>query len=43
VGQGDAGSILASLLPQVIDGLTPQGRVPTTPDLDVALGALLGR
>jgi uncharacterized protein YidB (DUF937 family) len=43
VAQGDAGSILASLLPQVIDGLTPQGRVPPTPDLDVALGALLGR
>jgi len=43
VDTSQAGSILASLLPQVIDGLTPHGRVPAAPDLDVALGALLGR
>ena len=43
VEPSQAGSILASLLPQVVDGLTPQGSIPAGPNLDVALGALLGR
>jgi uncharacterized protein YidB (DUF937 family) len=33
--------LLASLLPSVIDQLTPQGRVPESNDLESALGGLL--
>ncbi len=41
VPHGDAGGLLASLLPAVIDQLTPQGRVPESNDLESALGGLL--
>jgi len=41
VPQGEAGGLLASLLPAVIDQLTPQGRVPESNDLESALGGLL--
>ncbi len=41
VPQGDAGNLLASLLPTVIDHLTPQGTVPQTNALESALGGLL--
>jgi uncharacterized protein YidB (DUF937 family) len=41
VPQGEAGGLLASLLPAVIDQLTPQGRVPESNDLESALGNLL--
>jgi uncharacterized protein YidB (DUF937 family) len=41
VPHGDAGGLLASLLPAVIDQLTPQGRVPESNDLESALGSLL--
>jgi uncharacterized protein YidB (DUF937 family) len=41
VPQGEAGGLLASLLPAVIDHLTPQGTVPGTNALESALGGLL--
>jgi uncharacterized protein YidB (DUF937 family) len=42
VGSGQAGSVLASLLPAVIDQLTPEGRAPQQQSLDSTLGSLLG-
>jgi uncharacterized protein YidB (DUF937 family) len=42
IPQGDAGSVLASLLPGLIDGLTPQGQVPSPTSLEGSLGSLLG-
>jgi uncharacterized protein YidB (DUF937 family) len=41
VPQGDAGNLLASLLPSVVDHLTPQGTVPQANALESALGGLL--
>ena len=44
-GQGQpAGAVLAQVLPDLIDRLTPQGRVPAAGELDpmAALGSLLG-
>jgi uncharacterized protein YidB (DUF937 family) len=41
VQQGEAGGLLASLLPAVINQLTPQGQVPESNDLESALGGLL--
>jgi uncharacterized protein YidB (DUF937 family) len=41
VPQAEAGGLLASLLPAVVDQLTPQGSVPPTGDLESALGGLL--
>jgi uncharacterized protein YidB (DUF937 family) len=41
VPQSQAGALLASLLPAVIDQLTPQGRVPESSELESALGGLL--
>jgi uncharacterized protein YidB (DUF937 family) len=41
VPQGEAGGLLASLLPAVIDQLTPHGKVPESNDLESALGGLL--
>jgi uncharacterized protein YidB (DUF937 family) len=41
VPMGEAGGLLASLLPTVIDQLTPQGTVPETNSLESALGGLL--
>lgn len=42
VSSGEAGGLLASLLPTVIDQLTPQGQVPQADALESALGGLLG-
>jgi uncharacterized protein YidB (DUF937 family) len=42
VAPGQAGSLLAALLPSVIDQLTPDGRVPQENQLDDTLGSLLG-
>jgi uncharacterized protein YidB (DUF937 family) len=41
VPHGEAGGLLASLLPAVIDQLTPHGRVPESNDIESALGGLL--
>jgi uncharacterized protein YidB (DUF937 family) len=41
VPQSDAGGLLASLLPVVVDRLTPEGEVPETNALESALGSLL--
>jgi len=44
MGQGDLAGSLAKMLPQLIDGLSPQGRLPAgggLPDLG-SLGGLLG-
>ena len=41
VPHGEAGGLLASLLPAVIDHLTPQGQVPESNALESALGGLL--
>jgi uncharacterized protein YidB (DUF937 family) len=41
VPHSQAGSILASLLPAVVDHLTPNGQVPETNALEGALGGLL--
>jgi uncharacterized protein YidB (DUF937 family) len=41
ISQGDAGSVLASVLPGLISGLTPQGKVPAQSSLEGTLGSLL--
>lgn len=41
VSHQDAGGLLASLLPAVIDHLTPDGSVPATNNLESSLGGLL--
>lgn len=41
VPHGEAGGLLASLLPAMIDRLTPQGQVPDSKDLESTLGGLL--
>jgi uncharacterized protein YidB (DUF937 family) len=41
IPQGEAGGLLAGLLPTVIDQLTPHGRVPESNELESALGGLL--
>ena len=41
VPQGEAGGLLASLLPAVINQLTPEGNVPQANDLESTLGSLL--
>jgi uncharacterized protein YidB (DUF937 family) len=43
VGQGDAGSVLASILPELVNQMTPQGQVPQGNALDGMLGSLLGQ
>jgi uncharacterized protein YidB (DUF937 family) len=43
VGSGEAPSILASILPELVNQLTPQGQVPQGNALDGALGSLLGQ
>ena len=42
IGQSEASSVLAGLLPDVINHLTPQGQLPDPDGLDNALGGLLG-
>jgi uncharacterized protein YidB (DUF937 family) len=41
VSNQDAGGLLASLLPAVVDHLTPKGEVPATNELESGLGGLL--
>jgi uncharacterized protein YidB (DUF937 family) len=41
VSHGEAGGLLASLLPSVIDHLTPQGQVPESSAFESSLGGLL--
>jgi uncharacterized protein YidB (DUF937 family) len=41
VPHSEAGSLLASLLPTVVDHLTPDGKMPETNALESALGGLL--
>ena len=41
IGQGDAASVLASVLPGLVDHLTPNGQVPAANDLQSTLGGLL--
>jgi uncharacterized protein YidB (DUF937 family) len=41
VSHAEAGGLLASLLPAVIDHLTPQGQMPASNDLESSLGGLL--
>jgi uncharacterized protein YidB (DUF937 family) len=46
LGEGDLASGLAALLPQVVDGLTPNGQMPSggaTPGLAGLIGSLLAR
>lgn len=47
LGEGDLAGGLAGLLPQVVDGLTPNGHLPSggggTPDLAGLIGSLLAR
>jgi uncharacterized protein YidB (DUF937 family) len=42
LSHGDASSTLASLLPALVDQLTPDGKVPQAAGMDSALGSLLG-
>ena len=41
IGSGEASSGLASLLPELVNQMTPQGRMPETNSLESALGGLL--
>ncbi len=41
VGTAEAGGLLASLLPSVIDQLTPQGQAPDAESFESSLGGLL--
>ena len=43
IGHADAGSVLASVLPELINHMTPQGQVPQGNALDGVLGSLLGQ
>ena len=43
VPAGEAGSILAGLLPTMIDKLTPHGKLPDTNSLEGMLGSLLSK
>ena len=42
IGTGEAGSVLAGLLPMLVNQITPQGQPPQGPALEGALGSLLG-
>lgn len=41
LNQADAGSALSSLLPALVNGLTPKGQVPKEASLEGMLGGLL--
>jgi uncharacterized protein YidB (DUF937 family) len=43
IGHADAGSVLASVLPELVNRMTPQGQVPQGNALDDAIGSLLGQ
>lgn len=40
IGAGDASNVLASLLPMLVNQVTPQGKVPETSALDATLSGL---
>jgi uncharacterized protein YidB (DUF937 family) len=42
LSHAEAGSVLASLLPVLVNQLTPQGQVPPPASLESTLGSLLG-
>jgi uncharacterized protein YidB (DUF937 family) len=42
VGGAEAGSLLAALLPSLINGVTPKGECPPSSSLEGTLGSLLG-
>lgn len=41
LGSSESSSVLASLLPEMVNQLTPKGRIPETSSLESALGGLL--
>lgn len=41
IGSSDAGSVLASLLPELVNHVTPKGSMPETSSLESALGGIL--
>ena len=43
IGHGDASSVLASILPELVNQMTPQGKVPQGNDLESTIGSLLGQ
>jgi len=43
IGSADAGSVLASILPELVNQMTPQGQVPQGNALDGLLGSLMGQ
>ena len=43
IGHADASSVLASVLPELVNQMTPQGQVPQGNALDGVLGSLLGQ
>jgi len=43
IGSGQAGSVLAHVLPELVNQMTPQGQVPQGNALDSVLGSLLGQ
>ena len=43
INAGDAGSVLASVLPGLVNQVTPQGQVPEAGGLESMLGGLLGQ
>jgi uncharacterized protein YidB (DUF937 family) len=42
IGHGDASSVLAQVLPELVNHMTPQGKVPHGNELEGAIGSLLG-
>ena len=43
INAGDAGSVLANVLPGLVNHVTPQGQVPDATGLESMLGGLLGQ
>jgi len=43
VGHAEAGSVLAQVLPELVNQMTPQGQVPQGNALDGLLGSLMGQ
>jgi uncharacterized protein YidB (DUF937 family) len=43
IGHADASSVLAGILPEIVNQMTPQGQVPQGGGLDSVLGSLLGQ
>jgi uncharacterized protein YidB (DUF937 family) len=43
IGNADASSVLAGILPELVNQMTPQGNVPQGNQLDSLLGSLMGQ